>query len=200
MAKLPIRPIFEGVKKYGPRAGKLVKENWKEVAGAIGTIGAGVKAIQEMKGDKKETKEKQGKLHYRKERYNNYKSKILRELDSKNRNELFQHILEIEYFIQQIQNEEKNEFGIKKPIHDRRIDNWNNILIQIKDKMHTRDYHEFIKIYNNTAYQSEYFVGFEGLVEKFIKLKNSQNNDALIHFISTRTNRSHNQIKRDFSF
>lgn len=89
------------------------------------------------------------------------------ELDNKNRNELFQYILEVEQFIQQIKNEENKELGVRKPIHKNRIKNWNDILIQIKDKMDAKDYLEFIKIYNNPNYHSEYFQGFEGVAEKF---------------------------------
>ena len=72
-------------------------------------------------------------MPHRKERYNHYKTKILPELDSQNRNELFQYIDEIEQFIQQIKNEEKKEISVKKPIHEKRINSWNDILIQIKE-------------------------------------------------------------------
>jgi hypothetical protein len=120
-------------------------------------------------------------------------------LDSQNRNELFKYILEVEQFIQQIKNEENKELVVKKPIHIKRIKNWNDILIQIKDKMYTKDYIEFIKIYNNPNFHSEYFKGFEGLVENFKKLNNREKYDDLLKYIAEITNRSIEQIKRDFS-
>jgi hypothetical protein len=102
MAKVPIGPILEGVKKYGPKAGKFLKENWKEVVGVVGAFGTGSKAIKESIDKKKETKKGQGKLHHRKDRFYHYRATVLRELDNKNRNELFQYILEIEQFIEQM--------------------------------------------------------------------------------------------------
>lgn len=138
-------------------------------------------------------------MNHRKRRNNHYTTNILTELDSQNRNELFQYILEIEQFIQQIKNEKKKEIGVKKPIHEKRINNWNDILIQIKDKMSTKDYLEFIKIYNNPNYQSEYFEGFEGHVETFKKLNNGEKYDDLLKYIAEITSRNTEQIKKDFS-
>jgi hypothetical protein len=163
MGRIPIGPIIEGGKKVG----KIIKENRKEITTLIGLLSAGGKAIKENTVKKKESNKTEGKLHHRKWRYDHYKIKILMELDSQNRKELFQYILEVEQFIQQIKNEENKELGLKKPIHKNRIKNWNDILIQIKDKMYTKDYLEFIKIYNSPNYHSEYFNGFEGVVEKF---------------------------------
>jgi hypothetical protein len=162
-------------------------------------LSAGGQVIKENTVKKKESNKTEGKLHHRKGRYDHYKIKILMELDSQNRNELFQYILEVEQFIQQIKNEENKELGLKKPIHKNRIKNWNDILIQIKDKMYTKDYLEFIKIYNNPNYHSEYFKGFEGLVEKFKKLNNREKYDDLLKYIAEITNRSIEQIKKDFS-
>ncbi len=138
-------------------------------------------------------------MHHRKRRYKHYENKLLPELDIQNRNELFQYMLEIEQFIQQIKNEEKEDIGIKKPIHEKRIKDWNDILIQIKDKMSTKDYLEFIKIYNNPNYQSEYFKGFEGDVEKFKKLNNCKKYDDLLKYIAEKTSWNIDQIKKDFS-
>ncbi|MHC8522510.1 hypothetical protein ACPJHQ_16430 [Rossellomorea sp. H39__3] len=160
-------------------------------------MSAAGKVIKENIGNK-ETGKTEEKFHHRKVRYNHYK-KILMELDSKNRNELFQYILEVEKFTQQIKNEENRELGVKKPIHKKRIKNWNDILIQIKDKMDTKDYLEFIKIYNNPNYHSEYFQGFEGVVETFKKLNNKQESVDLIKYIEEITNKGIEQIKKDFS-
>lgn len=195
MSRIPIRPIIEGVKKYGPKTGKLIKENRKEIAAVLGAFGA----IKKQREKKEESNKTEGKLHHRKVRYNHYKTKILTKLDSQNRDELFQYILEIEKFIQQIKNEENKEIGVKKPIHEKRIKNWNDILIQIQDKMSTKDYLEFIKIYNNPNYKSEYFNGFEGHLEKFKKLNNGEKYDDLFNYIADITSRNIDQIKKDFS-
>ncbi|MFJ7308810.1 hypothetical protein [Peribacillus frigoritolerans] len=195
MVRFPIGPIIEG----GKKAGKIIKDNHKEITAVIGLLSTGGKVIKENTVKKKESNKTEGKLHHRKGRYYHYKTKILMELDSQNRNELFQYILEVEQFIQQIKNEENKELGLKKPIHKNRIKNWNDILIQIKDKMYTKDYLEFIKIYNNPNYHSEYFKGFEGLVEKFKKLNTREKYDGLLKYIAEITNRSIEQINKDFS-
>ncbi|MEH7419220.1 hypothetical protein V7266_28745 [Neobacillus drentensis] len=194
MGRIPIGPIIEG----GKKAGKIIKENHKEITAFISLLSAGGKVIKENTVKKKESNKTEEKLPHRKVRYNQYK-KILMELDSQNRNELFQYILEVEQFIQQIKNEENKELGVKKPIHKNRIKNWNDILIQIKDKMNAKDYLEFIKIYNNPNYHSEYFKGFERVVEKFKKLNNREKYDDLLKYIAEITNRSIEQIKKDFS-
>jgi hypothetical protein len=194
MPRIPIGPIIEGVKKTG----KFIKNNHKEIVAAAGALGAGVEQIKKYREKKKESNKTGGKLHPRKERYNQYKTKILPELDNQYRNELFQYILEIEQFIQQIKNEKKKEIGVKMPIYENRIKNWNDILIQIKDKMSTKDYLEFIKIYNNPNYQSEYFKGFEGHVEKFKKFNNGEKYDDLLKYIAEITSKSIDQIKKDF--
>lgn len=199
MAKIPYRKVIDGAKEYGPKAGKFIKENWKEIGGAFGALSAGGKAVNDFRKEKKEEKLKQGKIHHRKAQYYHYKSSVLQNLDNKNKNELFDYILEIEKFIQQIKQKEDKELGVKKPIHTRRINNWNEILIQIQDKMYTKDYHEFLKIFNDPNYESEYFKGFEVLVENFKKLINSKKIDELLDFISKSTNMSETRIKRDFS-
>ncbi|MEH7249300.1 hypothetical protein V7114_21290 [Neobacillus niacini] len=195
MGRIPIGPIIEG----GRKVGKKIIENRKEITAVIGLLSAGGKVIKENAVKKKESNKTEGKLHHRKGRYDHYKIKILMELDSQNRNELFQYILEVEQFIEQIKNEENNELGVKKPIHKKRIKNWNDILIQIKDKMYTKDYLEFIKIYNNPNYHSEYFKGFDSLVERFKKLNNREKYNDLLKYIAEITNRTIEQIKKDFS-
>jgi hypothetical protein len=195
VARIPIGPIIEGAKKVG----KFIKDHRKDIVAVGGAVGAGAQTIKELREKKKEEKNTGGKIHHRKERYNHYKTKILVGLDNKDRNKLFQYTLENENFIEQIKNEEKNEFGVKKPVHEKRIKNWNEILIQINDKMYTKDYHEFLKIYNNpNNYNGEYFRGFEGLVEKFKTLVNKGNYDEILKFISVNTNRSIDRVKKDF--
>jgi len=199
MFRIPIGPIFDGVKKHAPKTGKIIKDNYKEIVAVAGVFVTGKEAIENHMEKKRESNKTEGKLHHRKVRNKYYKTKILPELDSQNRYEFFQYILEIEQFIQQIKNEEKKEIGVKKPIHEKRNKDWNDILIQIKDKMSTKDYVEFIKIYNNPNYQNEYFNGFENLVEKFKKLNNSEKYDDLLKYIADITSRTIDQIEKDFS-
>lgn len=199
MSRKPIGSIIEGVKKYGPKAGKFIKDNRKEITGVLSVLGAGdyiKKRIEKREGS---NKAEEKKMHPRRRRYKHYENKLLPELDIQNRNELFQYKLEIEQFIQQIKNEEKEDISIKKPIHEKRIKEWNDILIQIKDKMSIKDYLEFIKIYNNPNYQSEYFKGFEGDVVKFKKLNNGEKYDDLLKYVAEKTSRNMDQIKKDFS-
>lgn len=191
--------LLKALKKNVPKTGKFIKDNYKEIAAVVGVLGNGKESIKNHMEKKKESNKTEGKLHHRKVRYNHYKTKILSELDSQNRYELFKYILEIDQFIEQIKNEEKKEIRVKKPIHEKRIKNWNDILIQIKDKMSAKDYLEFIKIYNNPNYQSEYFKGFEGHVEKFKKLNNDEKYDDLLKYVAEITSRNINQIEKDFS-
>lgn len=166
------------MKKYGP-----------DIIAVVSTLSVGVKKYEEMK---------EGNLPYRVERYNLYKTKILNELDNQNRNKLFQYKLEIEQFIQQIENEKKEVIFAKRPKHDKDIKKWNDILLQIKDKMSRKDYQEFINIYNNPNYQSEYFKGFECHVERFKKLNNGEKYDDLLKYIAEITSMNVNRIKEDF--
>ncbi|MDF2947594.1 MAG: hypothetical protein K0S51_2273 [Bacillales bacterium] len=198
MSRIPMGPIKEGVKKYGPKAWGFLKDNRKEITAALDFLGV-VDSVKKHREKKEESNKTEGKEHYRKGRYNRYNAKLLYELDSQNRNELFQYMLEIEQFILQIKNEKKEGSSLKKPIHEKRIKNWNDILIQIKDKMSTKDYLEFFKFYNNSDYQSEYFKGFEGLVERLKKLNNSDKYDDLLKYISEITRRDIDQIKKDFT-
>ena len=198
MSRKSVGSIIEDVKKYGPKAGKFIKDNRKEITGVLGVLGVG-DAIKKRIEKREESNKTEKKMHPRRRRYKHYENKLLPELDIQNRNELFQYMLEIEQFIQQIKNEEKEDFSLKKPIHEKRIKEWNDILIQIKDKMTLKDYHEYLKIYNNPNYQSEYFKGFEGDVEKFKKLINGEHYHDLLKYIAEKTSRNIDQIKKEFS-
>ncbi|WP_141769917.1 hypothetical protein [Bacillus massilinigeriensis] len=178
--------------------GKFVKNNWKEISEGVALVGyVGKKAI-DFRQSKKDTEQYQRKIHYRKTRHGQYKTEILLNLDNKKRNELFQAKLEVEQFIQQIKDEESKELVVKKPLHSQRINNWNEVLTQIEDKMAMKDYQEYLMIYNNPNYQSLYFEGFEGQIEKFKNLIDSQNTFELYEYLLTRTKRSKEDIKIDF--
>ncbi|KXI73618.1 hypothetical protein ACS52_24520 [Bacillus cereus] len=198
MAKIPIRPIVNGVKTHGPKVWKFIKENGKDIAKVTGVIGSGVKVVHSMSKKRQENQNNPSKVHYRKARFNEYKSSILKALDIKKRVELFQYKLEIEKFIEQINNEENSELVIKKPIHSKRIDNWNDILIQIQHKIQVTDYHEYLKIYNKSDYHSYYFEGFEGYVDKFKSLLSNEKPEFLYEYLSNQTNKSIEEIKKDF--
>src|SRR4051812_33174371 len=90
MSRIPIGSIIEGVKKYGPKTGKFIKDNHKGITAVLGVLGVG-ESIKKHREKKEESNKTEGKLHYRKGRYNHYKTKLLTELDSQNRNELFQY-------------------------------------------------------------------------------------------------------------
>jgi hypothetical protein len=197
MAKIPIKPIVDTVKTQGPKVGKFVKGNWKEISQVVALVSG--KKTNDFRKSKKETKQYQGKIHYRKNRYGQYKTEILRDLDNKKRNELFQAKLEIEQFIQQITDEGNKELVVKKPLHSKRIKNWSEILTQIEDKMATKDYQEYLMIYNTPDYQSSFFEGFEGQLEKFKNLIDGHNIDELYEYLLTRTKRSKEDINKDFS-
>lgn len=190
-----IKWLVDIVKTQVPTATKFVKQNWKEIAGTgsvISTIGSGLK-------NRKNSDQYKEKLHYRKLRYSEYKIKILRELENKNKSVLFDYKLEVEQFIQQINNEESSELVVKKPLHSKRLKKWNAILIQIEDKISARDYHEYLMIYNNPDHQSTYFEGYEAQIFKFKELINSGDIANLYEYILTKTNKSIDVIKRDFS-
>lgn len=194
MAKIPVK-LIDAAKNHGPQLGKFLKENWKETTAVVGTLSKATKYII----DKKETNKNSRKINYRKDHYSQYKTTILKELDNKKRSELFKYDQEIQKFIKQIQNEEKNDITFKKTLHSKRVNNWNKVLIQIKDKMDSKDYQEYLLIYNNPNYNSSYFEGFEGQIEKFKKIIENQNRDDLYNFISAKTGKNLTEIEKDFS-
>lgn len=197
MAK--IKSMFDFAKINGPKVGRLVKENWKELTVAGSLLKGARETAKEFNNNKREAKEKQGKIPYRKTRYVEYKTQILRDLDNKNRRMLFKHKLEVENFINQIEKEESNEVAVKKPFHSKRISNWNSILTQIKDEIKIMDYQEYIMIYNNSNYKSSYFEGYDGQVLKFKELLDNRNIESVHNFIHTTTGKSMDDINRDFS-
>lgn len=199
MARIPIKPIVDIAKTHGPKAGKFVKENWKEISKGVAIVGTASKKVNDFKENKKDTNQYDAKMHYRKNRYIKYKNAILPELDKKKRHELFQAKLEVEQFIQQIKNEENKELAVKKPLHSKRINSWNEVLIQIKDKIETRDYQEYLMVYNSTDYHSAYFEGFEGHLVKFKNLLDASNIDEIYNYLLATTNKSKADLERDFS-
>lgn len=198
MGKIPIKQIVDTVRTQGPKVGKFLKDNWKDVTKAVAVVGPVGKKINDLRKDNNNSKQEQGKIHYRKGRYIHYKTQILSDLDNKKRSELFQHRLQVEQFIKQIKDEENKELFVKKPLYSKRINKWNEILRQIEDKMLIKDYQEYIMIFNNPNYQSVYFEGYEGHLEKFKNLIINQNIDKLYEFLISETKKNIEEIKRDF--
>ena len=198
MSKIPIKPIIELAKRHGPAMGKFVKKNWKEISQTVGVVGSVGKTANNLVNNRKEAKQENGKIHYRKTRFVEYKTETLGSIDSKNRAELFKHILEIKQFINQIEIEGNKELALKKPLHSKRINDWNSILVQIEDKIITRDYQEYLMIYNNPEYPSAYFEGYEGQITKFKELVNKGILEELYNFIQLTTGKNIDDIKRDF--
>ena len=83
MAKVPIKPIFKVVKELGPKAWAFIKENRKDITTVAGVVGSGVKLAHNMNKERKENQSNPSKVHYRKARFNDYKSNILKSLDIK---------------------------------------------------------------------------------------------------------------------
>lgn len=198
MGNIPIKPILKTVKTHGPKAGKFVVDNLDNIGSAMKFASTAAKKVNDYNKSKKEEKQKQGKTPYRKARFNQYNSEILHDLNNKNRIELLQCKLEVSQFIQQINNEEQNEAIVKKPFRTERSNKWNQILIQIEDKMKIKEYQEFLMIYNNPNYKSSYFEGFEGHLDKFKNHVNNEDKQLLYQFIESNTGRNIEEIKRDF--
>ncbi|KAB2865007.1 MAG: hypothetical protein F9K39_03225 [Exiguobacterium chiriqhucha] len=199
MSKKSTEVIVDGMKKYGPTVGKLVLEHKKEIVGAIGALGVTerLKKRTDKKSSPKEPKDKI--MHPRKKRYQYLLTDVIPALDTRNRAELFQYKLEVEQYIQQIKHKQEQDSIIKKHIHESRVKEWSAILFQIVSQMTVKDYMEYLKLFNNPDYQSEYFKDFEGDVEKFKKLNTVEQYDTLVHYIHEKTNIDIEQIKKEFS-
>ncbi|MGG2014031.1 hypothetical protein [Bacillus sp. S10(2024)] len=198
MAKIPIKPIVNNVKTHGPKVWTFIKENGKDIAKVAGVIGSGAKMVHSVNKKRKENQNTSSKVHYRKARFNEYKSNILKSLDVKKRAELFQYKLEVEKFIEQIKNEERKEIIVKKPLHSKRINTWSSILIQIHDTIQIKDYQEYLKVCNKSDYHSDYFEGFEGYVDKFKLLLNNGISEKVYEYLAKQTNIDIEKIKKDF--
>lgn len=60
MSKKQVDLIMDGVKKFGPQAGKLIKENQKEIKDVLGALGVGEKD-KKQKEKKEEANKTKGK-------------------------------------------------------------------------------------------------------------------------------------------
>ena len=192
MAKIPVKLVVDSAKLHGPKVIKFAKDNKEIILAAIPPVAAGAKKIKEMRDNKKEVDSKD---HLRKKRFAEYKQI---ELGTRNKAYLLKSKHETENFISQINTEEEKELALKKPIHSKRIKNWNSLLIQIEDQMAVLDYQEYLKIYNDSNYISPYFEGFERLIEKYKRLIDEDSPEELVNFIHTQTKREIKVIEKDF--
>lgn len=192
MAKIPVKLVVDTAKLHGPKVIKVAKENKEIILAAIPPITVVAKKIKEMRVNKKEVDSKD---HLRKKRFAEYKQT---EFATQKKAQLVKSKHEIENFISQINNEEEKELAFKKPLHSKRINNWNSLLTQIDDQMAVLDYHEYFKIYNNPKYESSYFEGFERHIEKFKRLIEEESTEELVNFIHAQTKRDIKTIEKGF--
>lgn len=174
--KIPVKPLVDKAKKNGPR---LIKQYGPSLLGMI----------------PKDSLLK-NTPHHRKERYNTHVKETLQNLDSYNREQLIGLELEIEEFLLQIEDEKANKRVPLNPRINKWNDNWKNILRQVSAKRKNKDYIEYIKIYNNPDYHSEYFVGYEGHIKKYKELIRNEEQKELIDFIISQTGKSEEEINR----
>lgn len=93
----------------------------------------------------------------------------------------------------QITNAQKSEKIINKPLHLKRYKSWNEILIQIEDKMKSKNYEELLKLYNNPEYNCTYFE-----LRTIDYIKAIEDKKELYQFIIDYTSKDINEIKKDF--
>lgn len=196
MAKIPVNSLVDGAKKHGPKAINLIKKNQDTILKLAPLAVPLAAKLKELYDSRKITIAE--KEHYRKNRYSEYKSDILIKLSNLNKLQLLNCIDEVESFVAQIENEEKEEVALKKPLHFKRRDHWKKILIQLEDKMNAMDYQEYRKLFNNPTYTSSYFEGYDRKLNTYKKLIDEDNIEKIHEFISENTKKSIEIIERDF--
>lgn len=195
MAKIPVKPVIDVAKLYGPKVIKFAEDHKGMAPIVMPIISTATRKAKEFQAQRKINKVENNTDHIRKKRFIDYK-KI--DLNQQNKSQLTKSIHEIENFISQIKYEEEQELAIKKPLHSKRTKDWNSLLTQIKDQMAIRDYQEYLLLFNNPTYKSEYFEGFDRLVERYKKIFKDNSSEKLYNFIHTQTNRDLSIIKKDF--
>ncbi|QMT17209.1 hypothetical protein H1Q58_14795 [Planococcus maritimus] len=194
MPKIPLKALTDFTTTQGPKVVKFIKENPALIPPGV----AVASKISNSYQSKKEKKVTDGQIPFRKQRYLTYKKEIIPNLIKLQRSEILDYKIEINQFIDQISNEKKNEFKPKNILHDKRTKNWEHLLVQINDKLNSKDYQEYRKIYNDLEYTSEYFRSFEYLVETFKHLIQENNPSKIRDFLVAQTNMRLEDINRDF--
>lgn len=81
MSKIPVKPIVNLIKDGLPKAGEIIKQNpkgtVKTLAAIVATSTEAVEKFQDFKEKRKENKDINGKVHYRKIKYFDYHRNIL---------------------------------------------------------------------------------------------------------------------------
>lgn len=175
--KLPVKPIVDIAKKNGP---KLVKKYGPALVSAIPEKTSLLKTPS----------------HHRQQRYTTHSTETLQHLDSFNREELINLELEVEEYLDQIEEERTTKKTPVNPRLNRWMDNWKNIHRQVSSKRKNRDYIEYVKIYNNPEYQSDHFTGFEGHIRRYKELIASGDQDGVVGFITEQTGKSEKEVHK----
>jgi hypothetical protein len=194
MVKIPIKPIVNAAKSASPIVKDYVKKNPRTTISILGGAGKISKDFLDNKESRFEKKQNKGKVHYRKIQHLKYHNEILPNLDSYSYIQLNSFKQEVETYIKQINQEEENQLAINKPLHTKRIKSWDQIRIQIEDKIKTKNYEELLKAYNTTSYESNYFDA------KVINgIRNIENKKEVYKYVSRYTEKDMTDIERDFS-
>lgn len=61
MSKKQVDLLVDSVKKYGPQAGKLIKDHQKEIKGVLGALGVGDSDKKDKDKDKEKSEESKKK-------------------------------------------------------------------------------------------------------------------------------------------
>lgn len=192
--KIPIKPILKTVKNVSPIVADYAKKNPKATIAVMTGAGKAGKELFRGKASRFEQKQSKGKVHYRKLQYLKYHNEILPNLDSYSYIQLNSFKQEVETYIKQIKKEEESQLGVNKPIHGRRIKSWQQIKIQIEDKIETKNYSELLEAYNNNSYSSKYFE------DKVIAdMRELENPIEVCQYIYRYTKKDMKDIERDFS-
>lgn len=189
MPKFSIKPAIELAKKAKP----IVKEYGPKVIPVVAPFVKDVpsKTIDTLKSYK-ENKKLNGKVPFRKIRFQQYHSDVLPNLQNFNLLQLKSYINEVKSFITQLE-AERNRNIINEKIIIKRITNWQKVLIQLEDVLSNRSYEEFLKMYQAKDYNSLFFE--EKIVTDF---KNLIEKEDMYRFIKRFSNKSEDEIAQDF--
>jgi len=165
---------------------KIYEAGKKNPTATMTAIGGAGKFVMDLKEKRP--------VSYRRLQYDRFNKEVLTNLDSFTYIELNSYKQEVQNFLKQIGQEEKNELIINKPIHLKRSKSWNQVLIHIEDKIKIRNYEELCKAYNSSTYESTYFE-----VNVINKMKNIENKNELYKYIQQYTDRDMEEIEKDFS-
>lgn len=196
MSKKPIDFVIETAKTNGPKVAKYIKDNPEVVLKVAPFIPLAVKKVKDFQDNRK--KKSTLKLDVRKTKYKEYQTEILINLSDYTRLQLLGHKNEVESFIEQIKNEEMQEFALKKSLHSKRTKEWEKILIQIIDKIALLDYQEFIKVFNNPGHTSLYFEGMERQLAGFKRMIGEDDIEAIRNYVFEQTGKKKEDIAREF--